>query len=97
MFKELGRLAYRIQVAQCLTETNEQTRNIGPLFHEDGAQNPLTVNQERYREILIAPYVQDLKLFCRARNLPVDAARWSYSSHGGGSHLPVCNNTLVTA
>ena len=37
------------------------------------AQNPLTVglNQERYREIIIAPFVRDLKRSCRARNLPL--------------------------
>ena len=43
---------------------------LGPYFVEDDAQNPLTVNQERYREI-IAPFVRDLKRFCRARNLPL--------------------------
>ena len=44
---------------------------LGPYFVEDDAQNPLTVNQERYREIIFAPFVRDLKLFCRARNLPL--------------------------
>ena len=45
-------------------------RILGPYFIEDDAQNPLTVNQERYREIIItAPFVRDLKRFCRARNL----------------------------
>ena len=42
---------------------------LGPYFVEDDAQNPLTVNQERYREIIITPFVRDLKRFCRARNL----------------------------
>ena len=44
-------------------------RILGPYFVEDDAQNPLTVNQECYREIIIAPSVRDLKCFCRARNL----------------------------
>ena len=44
---------------------------LGPYLVEDDAQNPLTVNQERYREIIIAPFVRDLKRFCRARNLPL--------------------------
>ena len=43
---------------------------LGPYFVEDDAQNPLTVNQECYREIIIAPFVRDLKCFCHARNLP---------------------------
>ena len=48
-----------------------RTRNIGPYFVEDEAHNPLTVNQERYKEIIIAPFVRDLKQFCRARSLPL--------------------------
>ena len=44
---------------------------LGPYFVEDDALNPLTVSQEHYREIIIAPFVQDLKRFCRARNLPL--------------------------
>ena len=44
---------------------------LGPYFVEDYAQIPLTVNQERYREIFIAPFLRDLKRFCRARNLPL--------------------------
>ena len=141
MFKELGGFAYRIQVAQRVTETDERARlqycsrvlsmtyadpdffsNIwfsdeshihlngyinrqttrfvvferpgvvqnplhsarvtiwcavsghgilDPYFVEDDSQNPLTVNQDRCREIIIAPLVRDLKLFCRARNLPL--------------------------
>ena len=43
----------------------------GPYFFEDDAQNLLTVNQGRYREINIAPFLQDLKRFCRARNRPL--------------------------
>ena len=42
---------------------------LGPYFVEDDAQNQLTVNQEYYREIIIATFVRDLKCFCRARNL----------------------------
>ena len=33
--------------------------------------NPLTVNQECYIEIIIAPFVRDLKHFCHSRNLPL--------------------------
>ena len=36
---------------------------LGPYFVEDDSQNPLTVNQEGYREIIIAPFVRDLKLY----------------------------------
>ena len=36
---------------------------LGPCFVEDDTQNPLTVNQEHYREIISAPFVWDLKLF----------------------------------
>ena len=44
---------------------------LGPYFIEGDAQNPLTVNQECYREIIIAPFVQDLKHFFHTRNLPL--------------------------
>ena len=44
---------------------------LGHYFVHDGAQNPLTVNKERYREIIIAPFVWDLKRFFCARNLPL--------------------------
>ena len=60
---------------------------LGPYFVEDDTQNPLTVNQECYREIIIAPFVWDLKSFLPrqkpATATTVDAARWSYSPHGG--------------
>ena len=152
MFKELGRFTYRIQVAQCLTETDEWARlqycsrvlsmsyadpdffsNIwfsderhiclngyinrqtthfigfgwpdviqkplhiawvmisctvsghgilSPYFVEDESQNPLTVNQECYREIIIAPFVRDLKHFCRSRNLPL---RWQWLQQDGAT------------
>ena len=49
---------------------------LGPYFVEDVAQNPLTVNQEHYREIIIAPFVQDLKFFC--------VPETCHSPHGGG-------------
>ena len=55
---------------------------LDPYFVEDDAQNPLTVNQERYREIIIAPYVRDLKHFCHARNLPV---RWQWMQQDGAT------------
>ena len=60
---------------------------LGPYFVEDDAQNQLTVNQEYYREIIIATFVRDLKCFCRAWNLPLRRqrmARWRYSTHGEG-------------
>ena len=66
---------------------------MGPYFVEDKAQNPLTVNQERYRENIIAPFVRDLKSFCRARNLPL-RRQWMQqdgdTAHtaGGGELLP---------
>ena len=39
---------------------------LGPYLLADYAQNPLTVYQERYREIIIAPFpfVWDLKRLC---------------------------------
>ena len=42
---------------------------LGPYFFKVDARNPLTVNQERYREIIIATFVRYLKRSCRARNL----------------------------
>ena len=44
---------------------------LGPYFIKEDAQNPLTLNQECYREIIIAPFVWDLKRFCLTRNLPL--------------------------
>ena len=55
---------------------------LGPYFVEDVAQNPLTVNQEHYREIIIAPFVRDLKCFCRARNLPL---WWQWMQQDGAT------------
>ena len=46
-------------------------RILGPYFIKDDAQNPLAVNHERYRDIIIAPFVRDLKHFYRATNLPL--------------------------
>ena len=74
-------------------------RILGPYFVEDDSQNPLTVNQKRYWEIIIAPSVRDLKRFyhaeicycddsgCSKMEL-VDAARWSYSPHSEGVTCP---------
>ena len=73
---------------------------LGPYFFEDDAQNPLTVNQERYGEIAIAPFVRDLKRFCRARNVPL-RREWKQqdgtTAHTAGESMPACNNTLVIA
>ena len=52
---------------------------LGPYFVDD-AQNPLAVNQERYRDIIIAPFVRGLKGFCRARNQPL---RWQWMQKDG--------------
>ena len=43
---------------------------LGPYFVEDEAQNSLSVNQERYREI-IAAFARNLKRFCRDRSPPL--------------------------
>ena len=63
---------------------------LGPYFVEDDAQNLLTVNQEHYREIIIAPFVRDLKHFCRVRNLPLQQ-RWMQqdgaTAHTAGESL----------
>ncbi|KAJ4448592.1 hypothetical protein ANN_10611 [Periplaneta americana] len=45
---------------------------LGPYFVEDGAQNPKTVTQVLYRDLIITSFVRDLRLFCLARNLPVE-------------------------
>ena len=55
---------------------------LGPYFVGDDAQNPLTVNQEHYREIIIAPFVRDWKCFCHARNLPL---RWQCMQQDGAT------------
>lgn len=57
---------------------------IGPYFVEDDNQNPLTVNQERYREKIIVPFMRDLQNFCRARNLRV-RTQW-FQQDGATSH-----------
>ena len=72
-------------------------RILGPYFVEVDAQNLLTVNQERYREIIIAPFVWDLKHFCCTRNLQLHASRCSYSQHSRKVTCLSCNNTLVIA
>ena len=59
-----------------------RTWNIGPLFHRDDVRNPLTINQEHYREIIIAPFVRDLKCFCCARNLPL---WWQWMQQDGAT------------
>ena len=51
-----------------------------PYFVEDDAQIPLTVNQERYREIIIAPFV--LETFCRTRNLSL---WWQWMQQDGAT------------
>lgn len=60
---------------------------IGPYFVEDDNQNPLTVNQERYREKIIIPFVRDLNNFCRARNLQF-RTQW-FQQDGATSHTAV--------
>ena len=60
---------------------------MGPYFVKDDAQNLLRVNHERYREIIIAPFVrfETFLPFQRpAIATTVDAARWSYSPYSGG-------------
>ena len=42
---------------------------LGPYFIEDEEGNALTVTQERYRDMVIGPFLQDLRRFCRARGL----------------------------
>ena len=61
-------------------------QNMGPYFIEVDAQNLLIVNEERYRKIIIAPFVQDLKCFCRARNLPL-RRQWMQQD-GDTAHTP---------
>lgn len=55
---------------------------IGPYFVED--ENPVTVNQERYRENIVTPFVRDLRNFCRARNLQLHQ-QW-FQQDGATSH-----------
>ncbi|KAF2904142.1 hypothetical protein ILUMI_02031 [Ignelater luminosus] len=44
---------------------------IGPYFVEDEDKHLVTINQQRYKENIITPFVRDLRNFCRERNLPV--------------------------
>ena len=75
-------------------------RILGPYLVEDDAQNPLTENQERLREIIIAPLVRDLKCFAAPETCHCDdsgCSKMELQATRRGSHLPVCNNTLVIA
>lgn len=45
---------------------------LGPYFIENDDGAPLTVNQERYRNMVIRPFIQDLRRFCRARNMQMN-------------------------
>ena len=69
---------------------------LGPYFVEDDTQNPLTVNQECYREIIIAPFVKDLKHFVAPETCHYNSgcSKMELQPTWQGSHLPVCNNTL---
>jgi hypothetical protein len=42
---------------------------LGPYFIEDEEGNALSVTQESYRDMVIGPFLQDLRRFCRARDL----------------------------
>jgi hypothetical protein len=42
---------------------------LGPYFNEDQEGNALTVTQERYRDMVIEPFLQNLRRFCHARGL----------------------------
>ena len=60
---------------------------LGPYFIEDDAQNPLTVNQECYRDYycpVCAGFEMILPHQKPATATTVDEARWSYSPHSGG-------------
>lgn len=57
---------------------------IGPYFIEDDDGTPLTVTQERYRNIVVTPFVQDLRRFCRARDLRMEK-QW-FQQDGATSH-----------
>lgn len=57
---------------------------LGPYFIEDKEGNALTVTQERYRGLVIEPFLQDLKRFCRARNIQMNR-QW-YQQDGATSH-----------
>ncbi|PSN49424.1 hypothetical protein C0J52_06612, partial [Blattella germanica] len=85
-----GREELDVQEPSTQTRIMNTTRNIGPYFVEDDAQNPLTVNQERYREIIIDPLCRICAAFVTATT--VHAARWSYSQHGKGVTCPSATN-----
>ena len=57
---------------------------IGPYFVEDENEQPVTVNQERYRHNIVTHFVRDLKTFCRARNLRI-RKQW-FQQDGATSH-----------
>jgi hypothetical protein len=45
---------------------------LGPYFIEDEEGNALTVTQGHYRDMVIGPFLQDLRRFCRARGLHIN-------------------------
>jgi hypothetical protein len=42
---------------------------LGPYFIEDEEGSALTITQQRYRDMVIGPVLQDLRRFCHARGL----------------------------
>ena len=45
---------------------------LGPYFIEDDDCIPLTVTQEHYRNMVVRPFIQDLRRFCCARNIQMN-------------------------
>ncbi|KAJ4429874.1 hypothetical protein ANN_22078 [Periplaneta americana] len=42
---------------------------LGPYFVEDDGGHSLTVNQDRYKNLIITAFLRDLRRLCRARNV----------------------------
>lgn len=57
---------------------------LSPDFVEDDHENPVTVNQVRYREKIITPFLKDLRRFCHERNLPL-CTQW-FQQDGATCH-----------
>ncbi|PNF30361.1 hypothetical protein B7P43_G13409 [Cryptotermes secundus] len=53
---------------------------LGPYFIEDEEGNALTVTQACYRDMVIRPFLQDLRRFCHARGLHMDR-QWYQQDH----------------
>lgn len=65
---------------------------IGPYFIEENGR-PATVNQERYITQVLTPFVDDLRRFCRSRNLPFGSQ--FFQQDGATCHTAQATRTFL--